>query len=858
MAAGIAITGGVTKHGAVAGDKEVVQRTTAQGAEHVAISGTFTDITGGVPKSIEARVVLDGGSTEVTQWAQLDEMVVGDGVWSGKLPSQRSISISSISSASPAVVTLASNHGYPSGVTFPVTLHGATGGSPANPDGALTATSTGTNTFSVAIDTSTTAPTVATTANVLIGESCPIGGWYNFDLRLKDQNGTVLHTDSSSTAKWGVGIVVAFTGQSNVDKFTSIGDASLTPDAKTSCYIYATGGVRTAASATSALQWIDLGGGATYEQGNGLITFLNDLQAAVTSAIADVPVAAISVAASGAALVPEANYVLAGVWSDVNDPSGLFHTRMNAIEAATGRSDVEAVIWQQGEAEATVVNILGTLISSDRYYNALRTLHEATVARLNSYYGDTAFIVSGPSRLFSASGGNTTAPFSARAFVIDAQLRYAHDNNLGYVFANDVEVHEGITPADYGLHWEEAGCETWGTRASQVLRAVRGFNSSGLVTRGPRITRAEFGTEASPTSREHITLHVEHQDATSVSIAISTISAHATAPVVTVASGLLPSSATFQVTHSGTNSSPDGDGVFTATRTSATTYTISADTSGGAANTGTTVVPKSLQLPQQDETTADMSNQLFQVCDELGGLFVLAGATGVVIHPDGDKIELKLERDTSNTDTDFADEALPSILVGNYASVSYLSFAGSPDGPDAEEVYMITDNSSTQKQKLLPTYGYLAQTIRDKPNLFKYVDFPRTAGLRALSRQQAWEFGWIKAKITAVNIASNLFTLEAKSAWTGSGSVNDPEIPLPGMQGVAQTSIGLYMAEFTVRKVTSYTTGTGVTIIEISHDMTGQSGSSPDHLPAANDYVILRRANVAGAILASARDGWGP
>ena len=854
MAAGIAITGGVTAHGAVAGDKEVVQRTTAQGAGDVQISGTFTDITGD-PKVIEARVVLDGGSTEVTQWAPLSQQVVGDGVWSGKLPESRVIDVSSASAASPCAITLASNHGYPTGVTFPVTLSGVTGGSPVNPDGELTATSTGTNTFTVAVDTSTTAPTV-TGAQVTIGEACPIGGWYNFDLRLKDGDGTVLHTDDTSTAKWGVGIVVALAGQSNMNRVCTVGDGLLTPDAKTSCYLVS--GVRSGASATSASQWIDLGGGATYEQGNGLITFLNNLQSAVASAIADVPVAAINVAIDGSALVPECNYVSAGYWDDAGNESGTFHTRIGHIETATGLRNIEAVVWQQGEAEATTVNILGTLITSDRYYSAFERLHAAFVRELNSYYGDTALLVSGPGRLFSASGGNSTASVSGRSFVQDAQLRYAHDNNLGYVFTGDIEVHEGLTPSDYGLHWEQAGCVAYGTRAAQVLRAVRGFNSSGLVTRGPRITRAEFGTESAPTSRTKMTLHVEHEDATPVSVTISSISAHATAPVVTVASELLPSSATFEVTHSGTNSSPDGDGVFTATRTSATTYTISADTSGGAANTGTTVVPKSLQLPQQDETTADYSNQLFEVVDEHGGLFVLAGSSGVVVHPDGDKIELTLERDTTNMDADFPDEALPNVLSGNYATVAYLSAAGQQDGPDAEEVYMITDNSSTQKQKLLPTFGYLANTSRDRPTLFKFVDKPAGQALRALSRQPAYEFGWIKAKITAVNVASNLYTLEVKSDWTVSGSVHDPEIPLPGMRGHFQTSIGLYMDTFTVRKVETWTKETQVAVIEISHDLTGQSSSSPDHIPAADDYVFLRRAWTAGGILASARDGWGP
>lgn len=165
--------------------------------------------------------------------------------------------------------------------------------------------------------------------------SVPEGGeWYNFLARSKDGGGTVLATSSQTSNKFGVGILVAELGQSNMERMRT---TSSTPPASSDL-------TRQYQAAWEAVA------------GNGDIRFANQLQAA-----------------SGL-LVGVLNFAVGGTtieyWTD--DISGTYTAFTDALTATGG--DCEFILWHQGESDAIAGTAKATYKTAlDTFYATLRT-----------------------------------------------------------------------------------------------------------------------------------------------------------------------------------------------------------------------------------------------------------------------------------------------------------------------------------------------------------------------------------------------------------------------------------------------------------------------------------------------------
>ena len=152
----------------------------------------------------------------------------------------------------------------------------------------------------------------------------PQGGWYRLTARFGDQQTVAARGE----APWGVGLLVACIGQSNMREWFHTG-SDLAPHHLMS--IHRDG------------QWIE-----REQSGNGAVTFANQLITRL-----GIPVGLLDYAVNGSGLRREADWGR-GYWAD-RSPQGIYRQFIQGVTAAGGT--VEYVIWMQGEADAARKNI---------------------------------------------------------------------------------------------------------------------------------------------------------------------------------------------------------------------------------------------------------------------------------------------------------------------------------------------------------------------------------------------------------------------------------------------------------------------------------------------------------------------
>lgn len=256
----------------------------------------------------------------------------------------------------------------------------------------------------------------------------PQGGWYNIQVRHGDDTATV----ANGTARWGVGLVVALSGQSNAERWQITGSG--TPADLTSTFNGAWG--------------VNIGAGA--------IAFANTLSAGLA-----LPVAIVQGATSGAALNAAA-VTSYGYWLNT---SGVPYTNWQARVTGAG-GKVEAIIWIQGENDAAFS------ISAAQYQADLATI----IARMRAHLAQPTAPV------FVAPLIRTTGYYASS----DANWQ---EINSAILSAADVVVACDVwdLPLDDGVHYSAAGYAVLGQR---FALAVRKYLGASVSSRGPYISTA--------------------------------------------------------------------------------------------------------------------------------------------------------------------------------------------------------------------------------------------------------------------------------------------------------------------------------------------------------------------------------
>jgi hypothetical protein len=441
MAPAITIT-----QGPGSGAKAGVARTADYGAAAVSVVGTVSDIRPGL--IIEARVM--SGANEIVGWTRPASGFVNDGTtFKGTyaVGGGREIAITSVTAhATTPVVTLSANHGWASGLTFPVVFNGTSGGPAGWEGGTFTATSTGLNTFTVSADTSTLTPTGG---EIVLDVLIPSGGFYTFEFRTIDLDGSAIWTDTTQTATWGVGVFGVILGQSNMQDMHETIDTPDVADAKVGFYVNSVGTGGTHAQNV----WFDP---VVTPTGNGITKLANELQAHVTADYGDIPVFIVSLAVAGSALTPSADYAGGGFWhKSEQDRSELYTNTLANFDTATPHRNVEFILWQQGEAEATktgatTLTIGGTDATrniwnggwQEPFESFLRWLRRDFITHTGS---DTPVpvVVGHLAPLFT---NYLVQRLFASSTIKEDQTKAALDNDLGLVAAMDVDRQQAWHP----------------------------------------------------------------------------------------------------------------------------------------------------------------------------------------------------------------------------------------------------------------------------------------------------------------------------------------------------------------------------------------------------------------------------
>ena len=178
----------------------------------------------------------------------------------------------------------------------------------------------------------------------------PEGGWYALEVRAADDHSVL----SKGQNRWGVGILVACIGQSNMKEWFFTG---------------------TDLAAHSLLRrYSDGGWHALDDRGNGAIAFGNRLIART-----GVPVGLMEYAVNGSGLHRKADWGT-GYWEDTR-PDSIYRRFIAGVAATGGR--LEFVLWIQGEADAA----RGTVTTED--YQAALTRFVTRQVRRDITNGST-------------------------------------------------------------------------------------------------------------------------------------------------------------------------------------------------------------------------------------------------------------------------------------------------------------------------------------------------------------------------------------------------------------------------------------------------------------------------------------
>ena len=477
----ITLTGGVGTRGA----GEVVQRTSANGASDLRLAGTFA--TQHVA-SVEARVVVAGGSVAVTDWTRLADLAIGGTSFEGRFRPAATVtySISALSAANPLRLTITSGrHMIEERRTASVRINGNGAGTGTTLDGTYTATGTEagdvlwipvSNVGSIYQANGTI--TITRAAEVPIGRAlagkgavaAEAGLWYNWQVRTKDSAGVVLET-LNATVDWGVGILLHLIGQSNIGQSPDKG-----------LFYVADAPTRDAAdpqvSWWNGTAWAKL---TTTPAGNGIHRLLNVVQEACTEQgviitsnratnFGNIPIGAIHGGMGSAALIEAADFLNGGAWLDRT--GGPYTTARSRLIAGTDKTNVEAVLWQQGETEAQAAHYGGDLLNlgekyrvgPGEYQQGLITLYDRLRSGGDAYTSPVQdvmpFLVAPPVRLWAdwahAASGEIGSPVMQTHWpvVVADGLEFAHRNGepdttrrIKRIITTDGAVILGYTPS---------------------------------------------------------------------------------------------------------------------------------------------------------------------------------------------------------------------------------------------------------------------------------------------------------------------------------------------------------------------------------------------------------------------------
>lgn len=261
--------------------------------------------------------------------------------------------------------------------------------------------------------------------------SVPQGGWFNFLARSKNGGGTVIATSSQTSNKWGVGILVAMIGQSNMKRMTTVSDTPPASSDLTRQY-------------TSS--WAVVGG-------NGAIRLANQVQATLGLPVGVLPFA------DDATSVDQ--------WA-----TGSTYEPFEDALAAIG-GDCEFVLWHQGEADMQSGTAYATYKASlDTLYARLRT----STGRSTSQLKFGCAIVGTLATALDSTDATSTAIRSAQQDWID--------ETTGAFFAGS----SVDRPRSDEAHWLAASYEKMGRRFAQAILFQLGLVSYGA--KGPKITSA--------------------------------------------------------------------------------------------------------------------------------------------------------------------------------------------------------------------------------------------------------------------------------------------------------------------------------------------------------------------------------
>lgn len=261
--------------------------------------------------------------------------------------------------------------------------------------------------------------------------SVPEGGWYNFLARSKNGGGTVLATSSQTSNKWGVGVLIGLTGQSNMVQMTSVSD---TPPASSDL---------TRQYTTS---WAVVAG-------NGAIRFANQVQATL-----NLPVGVLPRADSGTSI---------DAWAT----GSAYNAFATALTAVGG--DCEFILWHQGEAD----------MQSGTSYATYKASLDTLYARFRTSTGRSTSTLKFGCAIVGTLDTSLTSTDATSSAIRSAQLDWIGETTGAFYAGSSVD----MARVDVA-HWAAASYERMGRRYAQAI-----LNQLGLVAfgaDGPRITSA--------------------------------------------------------------------------------------------------------------------------------------------------------------------------------------------------------------------------------------------------------------------------------------------------------------------------------------------------------------------------------
>lgn len=262
--------------------------------------------------------------------------------------------------------------------------------------------------------------------------SVPQGGvWYNFLARSKDSGGAVLETAAQSSNSWGVGIVFATIGSSNMRYWFA--QSSSPPVTSTLTKMYSG-------------SWAAVGG-------NGAIRFANLVQTGT-----GLLVGMMNYGVDGSAIYTN-TLNSAGVWTDLTagEPYPLFETGLTAV------GDCEMVLLKctgvDADCGTSTANYKAGL---DTIYGRIRTATGRSAAQL-------PFLLMPGQTTNANSDGATDARWAA---IMDASIQWAEETTGGYIGGSMIDL-----PRVDVYHYAAATYERIARRFAQTVLFILGLET---------------------------------------------------------------------------------------------------------------------------------------------------------------------------------------------------------------------------------------------------------------------------------------------------------------------------------------------------------------------------------------------